>query len=49
MRHWAITAEYLYFHYLFSGSLPLLPGIASASDRQSVRIGLTGSLPLLRD
>jgi hypothetical protein len=47
-RHLAAFATYLYYHYDFGRGVNLPTGVASKLDRQGVRVGISGWLPLLR-
>jgi hypothetical protein len=45
---WAITGEYLYYKYDFGSAVVSVPVVAQKLDRNSVRLGLTLWLPLVR-
>jgi hypothetical protein len=46
-RLFSIDMQYLYDQYDFDQGAPLLVGVPRALDRQSIRVGVTGWVPLL--
>lgn len=44
----SVHAQYLYYHYDFDRAAPLPFGVAPTLNRQGIRVGLSGWLPLLR-
>jgi hypothetical protein len=47
-RYVALYADYFFYHYKFDDRAPLPPGMARATDRNGVRVGLNLWQPLLR-
>ncbi len=45
---WALFAEYLYYYYNFGDRVATASGVPSQLDRNTVRVGLTLWLPLVR-
>ena len=45
-KTWAIYAQYLYYQYDFTGTIPLPSDLSNSFDRSGVRVGLTLWVPV---